>query len=259
MQYLTRLLEFTLLSADGEVGRVTDAIFDDESWTIRYFVVKTGSWLSGRRVVVAPEAIKAVDDEADTLVSSLDRKVIAKSPEIDLDQPISLAQAIELHTYYNWPFFWDVVSDEALGTGNLAAVPLVDSVDEMAKEAAEEMETQGGVGERNLRSFKEVVGYRIQARDGEIGQVKDFILEERTWNIFYMVVDTGGLLSEKDVILSPSWVERVDWDNKLIWMDLKRETVRNSPLIEDDLPIDRSFETKLYDHYHKNKYWEEMD
>ena len=42
---------------NGEIRQVEDFYFDNQSWTIRYLVVKTGGWLFGRKVLIAPQAI----------------------------------------------------------------------------------------------------------------------------------------------------------------------------------------------------------
>ena len=41
----------------GLIGEVDDLYFDDEDWAIRYLVVDTGGWLSGRKVLISPVAI----------------------------------------------------------------------------------------------------------------------------------------------------------------------------------------------------------
>ena len=54
-----------VLATDGEIGEVKDFFFDIQEWTVRYFIVRTGSWLRHRDVLIAPEAVKAPRFDAD--------------------------------------------------------------------------------------------------------------------------------------------------------------------------------------------------
>ena len=108
-----------------------------------------------------------------------------------------------------------------------------------------------------VHSFDKFVGYAINARDGKVGKVDDLIVEDEGWGIIYLVVDTGGLLSGNKVLISPQWVDRLDWDASDVYVDLKKDTVEHSPRLESGVPLDREFETRIYDHYGKHPYWED--
>jgi len=43
-----------LRATDGEIGKITDFYFEDQNWAVRYVVVDTGTWLSGRLVLISP-------------------------------------------------------------------------------------------------------------------------------------------------------------------------------------------------------------
>lgn len=58
---LSDLRDLAIGAADGEIGRVEDVYFDDEKWTVRYLIVDTGTWLSGRNVLVSPMSVRQVD------------------------------------------------------------------------------------------------------------------------------------------------------------------------------------------------------
>ncbi|MEO6538431.1 MAG: PRC-barrel domain-containing protein, partial [Ferruginibacter sp.] len=57
------LTGYTIGATDGEIGNVDEFYFDDKDWIIRYLVVKTGSWLFGRKVLIAPQAVQKIDWE----------------------------------------------------------------------------------------------------------------------------------------------------------------------------------------------------
>jgi uncharacterized protein YrrD len=80
---------YSIHATDGEIGKVEQLYFDDENWMIRYFVVNTGGWFSGRRVFISPISIKKVDWVDYKLHVSLSCDQVEKSPEIDTKLPVS--------------------------------------------------------------------------------------------------------------------------------------------------------------------------
>jgi sporulation protein YlmC with PRC-barrel domain len=107
----------------------------------------------------------------------------------------------------------------------------------------------------HLRSTHDVSGYHIQAADGEIGHVEDFIIDDETWAIRYLVVDTRNWWPGNKVLISPKWIERVSWNESKVFVNLTREKIKHSPeYTEESLPT-RDYETKLHRHYDRQGYW----
>jgi predicted glycosyl hydrolase (DUF1957 family) len=106
-----------------------------------------------------------------------------------------------------------------------------------------------------LHSTHDTSGYYLQAEDGEIGHVSDFIIDDENWAIRYLVVDTRNLLPGKKVLMSPRWIERVSWSEAKVFITLTREAVKESPEYTDDSLITRDFETRLHGHYSRRGYW----
>ena len=84
----------------------------------------------------------------------------------------------------------------------------------------------------HLRSAKAIIGYQIQASDEAIGHVTDFVLDDETWVIQHVVVDTGHWLSGKRVMISPSEIKRISWDESKVYVDLTQEAILASPVFE---------------------------
>jgi len=111
-------------------------------------------------------------------------------------------------------------------------------------------------GDPHLRSAGEVTGYRLQARDGEIGHVKDFIVDDRAWNIRYMVVDTRNWLpGSRKVLISPDWITSIDWLERKVAVDLNVKEIKESPEYDPSAPVNREYEARLYNFYGQPKYW----
>lgn len=67
-------------------------------------------------------------------------------------------------------------------------------------------------GDAHLHPATAVMGYVMQTEDGEIGHVKDVLVDDKTWAIRYLVVDTEKWWGGKTVLVSPEWLTRVTWD-----------------------------------------------
>ena len=70
----------------------------------------------------------------------------------------------------------------------------------------------GNGGDLHLQTATAVLGHAIQAEDGEIGHVKDVLVDDKAWAIRYLVVDARDWWSGKTVLVSPEWLTRVTWD-----------------------------------------------
>ena len=109
----------------------------------------------------------------------------------------------------------------------------------------------------NLRSTKVVTGYAIQASDGEIGHVDGFIIDDKTWTIRYLIIDTTNWWAGKKVLISPQWIDRVSWDDSKVFVNLSRESIKQSPEYSEEFLLTRDYESKLHQHYNRKGYWVE--
>ena len=236
-------------AVDGEIGKVHDFYFDDRHWTVRYLVADTGYWLPDRLVLISPHALGRVDDREKVLGVNLTRQQIEDSPSITADQPVSRQYEREFYKYYGWPVYWTGPALWGPGPHPLSYAPPVTEPTHVELEAAAEG------GDPHLRSVKEVTGYGIQARDGEIGSVTDLILEEANWAIRYFVIDTGKWLPGKHVLIAPQWIESFSWDRSTVAVDLPRQSIKQAPEYNPDTPLTREYEVSLFKHYSREGYW----
>jgi hypothetical protein len=98
-------------------------------------------------------------------------------------------------------------------------------------------------------------GNHIQAVDGEIGHVEDFIIDDETWTIRYLIIDTRNWWPGKKVLVSPQWIERVSWIESQVFVNLSRETIKQSPEYREESQLTRDYETGLHLHYNRLGYW----
>jgi uncharacterized protein YrrD len=243
LRSLKDLEGYKIAEKDGHIGKVHDFFFDDEFWVVRYLVVDTGSWLPGRKVLLSPGVLLTPDWNAREFTVALTRDQVKNSPDIDTDKPVSRQREMELRTYYGWPFYW---------TGGGAwpePIPLMPPLEPPPPKTREE-------GDPHLRSVREMIGYNIEADDGEIGFVDDFIAEEETWVIRYLVVSTHKWLPGRKVLVAPHWIAgRISWAKQTVKLNMSRASVKNSPEFDPSAPVNREYETRLYDYYGRPKYW----
>ncbi|WP_291010658.1 PRC-barrel domain-containing protein [Hydrogenophaga sp.] len=251
---LGRLSGSTVTATDGLVGHFKAAFFDDNAWTIRYLVVNTGNWLSGREVLISPCAVKQPVDSGTNIDVALTRAQVKASPDIDTQQPVSRQHEHDFVSYYSYPNYW-----EGSGLWGWEALPLMPPyvptpTDIEVANAMRERDQRGAVS--HLRSSAGVKGYDIQASDGSIGHVQDFVFDDVSWAIRYLVVETrnwwpGG----KHVLIATQWIDSIDWASGTVQVSLKREQVKNSPGFVEPSDIGRDDEKRLHDAYCRQGYW----
>jgi stress response protein YsnF len=235
---------YNLEARDGEIGSVKEFYFDDLHWTIRYLVAETGDWLTDRQVLISPYALVAVDKKTRHIAISLTKKQIEESPSLDSDKPVSRQFEEAYYGYYNWPMY-------SGGAYSWGPSPYIMPNIEKRKESLKLEKTW----DAHLRSTRDVSGHHIHALDGDIGHVEDFIIDDETWAIRYLVIDTKNWWPGKKILLSPKWIERISWSESKVFVNLSRENVKQSPEYTDDAPPTRDYETALHRHYHRPGYW----
>jgi hypothetical protein len=245
----TKLKGLVIRATDGEIGTVDQLYFDDQTWAIRYLTVNAGTWLNGRSVLISPHSILQVDWTSGRIDVSLTRKQIENAPDIDTQRPVSRQREAEYSGYYGYPYYWDgpYLWGATYSPGGL--VPIEVSPSMIAERAREQS------ADSHLRATQAVAGYGIEATDGDIGHVESFLVDDETWSIRYLEVDTKNWWPGKKVLISPAWVERVSWEESRVFVAVTREAIKTCPEYLDAEPITREYENKIYFHYGRPPYW----
>ncbi len=239
------LEEFTIGGTDGEIGKVKEFYFDDQTWTIRYLIVETGGWLFGRKVLISPEAVHTPDWAGKVFPVNLTKEQIKHSPDIDTEKPVSRQHEMELHGYYSWAGYWGSgIWGGGMGTSGMMISPAL-PLEVAIHENAGNEETANP----HLRSTNKVKGYSIRATDGEIGGVKDFMMDDGSWKIDFLLVEIGNWFSGKKVLISPKWIKEVNWESSTVIVNALEEQVKNSPEYKPGEDLTASFEKDLQDYY----------
>jgi hypothetical protein len=235
---------YQLDNLDGKIGKIKEFYFDDRHWAIRYLVAETGNWLADRQVLISPYAVVAVVKSQHHIITHLTKKQIEASPSLDSNKPVSRQFENAYYDHYEWPVYWD---------GPYSWGPY--AYPERDRNQGENSAPDGKRWDPHLRSTFAVSGHHIEALDGEIGHIEDFIIDEETWAIRYLIVDTHNWWPGKKVLVSPQWVERVSWDERKAFVNLSREAIKHSPEYVGEQGLTRDYETKLHQHYQRQGYW----
>jgi len=244
---------YTIQATNGDIGSVRTFYFDDRDWRIRYLVVDTGNWLPGKRVLLSPESLHSPLLDTEYLPVNLTRDQVRDSPDIDTDRPVSRQQEVALHNHYNWPAYWTMY--DPFVAQDLVARPGGPPVPPPGMSAATPDLIDAQHHDVHLHSMREVIGYYIQASDGQIGHVEDFIIETDTWAVRYCVIDTRNWLPGKKVLVAPDWIREVNWTDSQVHIELSRDQIKDSPEFDASTPVNRDYELKLYDYYGRPTYW----
>jgi PRC-barrel domain len=243
LRSVKQLYGYTLGALDGEIGHVKGFYFDDKDWVIRYLVADTGSWMIGHKVLISPYAVGSIYPGGKILQVRLTREKIEESPSIETQLPVARQHELAYYRYYNWPIYWG--GPGLWGTGPVPFVPSDFELEE--QEEARQINTPDAP-DSNLRSTLEVTGYHVQATDGEIGHVEDFIIEDENWEIKSLVAATGHWWSGKDVVVPRKAVTKVSWEDSKVFVNISRESLLQEPEYQHSFVEQEEQDSRLFRH-----------
>jgi uncharacterized protein YrrD len=250
------LEKYTITATDGDIGQVKDVYFDDHAWVIRYLIVDTGSWLSSRKVLISPMSIQQSEWAAHKLRVAITMEQVKNSPDTDTDQPVSRQHEMEYLRSFGYSNDRDGAGRRGsgmapFGTGlGYAGVPGGAAERKQAMEEDAKAESRKHHDEDpHLRSGKAVIGYYIQATDGEVGHVDGLLVDEESWAIRYLVVNTSNWWVGHKVLIAPQWIAAVNWSDSSVSVDLSRAAVQAAPPYDPSVELDPQQESNLYMHY----------
>lgn len=229
--------QFAIRASDGRKGHAKDLYFDDVSWQVRYAVAESGFLFAKQEGLLKSTLLGDPDIENRTLPISLTKAQLEEADSPDAHPPVSEQRKREIrlrHMEY-WPplmfgapgaAYTPAIAENQLRTGD-------DLPERKLEEDLAELE------EPHLRSLDEIRGYAIQATDGDIGSISDFLLDPDGWKIRYVVVDTGKWLPGRQVAIKPDWVSYISWDGQSIVVSISKEEVSDAPELSQIEELER--------------------
>lgn len=225
---------FSVLATDGEIGRVNDLLFDDETWSTAYLVAKMRNLLKVREVLLPPTALGIPDEKRNGIPIAYTKEQVVRSPETDLDAPVSRQEQPELHTYVGWTPTW--ARNTAHGTGSSGELKEDDQY--LPTEMPAEVDP-------HLHSAKDIRHYSIETLDAKMGRVEDLFVDEVTWTIRYIVVGTSAWFLGRKVLVSPRLIRNISWVNKKVHVESTIQMIQDCPTYEPLRTIDQQYLDEL--------------
>lgn len=234
------LSALTLFATDGHVGSVQQLYFDDRNWAVRYLLVHTGGWLSGRTVLIAPIAVEKIDDTNVSMQINLCKEQIAQAPTIEETWPRHRHYADTYETYVRCAPYWQLGSTVWERPAFYADSLMTRSNEPLDLESSEQS---------HLRSSREITGYGILARDGQLGHVGDLIVDDNDWVVRYIEVNTRNWLPGKKVLVQAGRIKQIDGTKRSMMMSLTKHAIQSAPACNATGMITPDYELQLFKHY----------
>ncbi len=236
----TALHGYYIVAEDGQLGTVSDFLIDDRSWQCRWLVVDTGHWLSGRKVILHPSAIGKVDHERRVIPVKLTRQKVHDSPELAEHEPVSRQFELRQYDYYGWDPLWGAGLISYSGVGEFAGPP---------RYFGGSVLSQPTLAEPNLRSLIEIDSYQVHATDGDIGHVENMLIDDSSWGVRYLIIDTSNWWFGNRVLMSPFAITGIDYLDSKIAVNVTRAKVKASPPWDPAAVINEDMEERLHVYY----------
>lgn len=193
---------YVVSGIDGDLGTVTDLLFDDTNWKMRWLVVSTGHWFPNREVLLPVAVLGHLDPARQQFRVALTVQQIQDSPHVEGDLPVS--RQVEVGS----PPLYAVAGSRSGYAGPPASKP----------------------NDPHLRSVEAVIGHRVHAIDGLAGHVDDFLIDDDDWSVRFVKVDTRDWGPARRVLLPPRLIRNIDWLARAVRLDVDRREIENRSL-----------------------------
>lgn len=246
---------YAVSASDGNIGIISDFFFDDTNWLVRWLVVDTGNWLSGRKVLLPSSALAHLDAETKECSIKLTMQQIKESPDVDTDRPVSRQMETNVYGYYGYSPYWNSgfgwMGDLGYtgGYGYMGGIGGAMPVSPGSQRGEEIADAERNRDDVHLRSVAEVTKYHLHASDGEIGHVESFLIEDADWSIRYLIIDTKNWWPGKKVLISPLSVLDISWSDSMVNIDADRRKVKESPAFDASKKIDQAYDERVRTYY----------
>jgi hypothetical protein len=200
LRTIEQLRGLEIVGQDGPIGFLEDVYFDRENWRVRHAVVFTGAWMSGRWAILPAPLFEGFDPARRILRAAASLSRIGEAPVPETDRPICRTFERALFRHYGCAPYW-----ASAGSGGYEP------------------------GRSHLLSAEGLKGYHVEARDGDMGRLEDYLVEEEDWEIRYLSIATRRWLPGPRMAAPTEWIRLVDWRHRRITLRRFREEIRQSP------------------------------
>lgn len=106
-----------------------------------------------------------------------------------------------------------------------------------------------------MKNLSDVESYKVVASDGDVGSVVGFLLDDERWTVRYLVVETGGFVGGRRLLVSPIGFRKRPNPHGRFHLGMTIDKVQKSPSIDLTQPISRKQEREFNDYNRYPPYW----
>jgi hypothetical protein len=214
---MEKLRNYRLSAKDGDIGRVRDFLLEESSWTARWLVADTGTWLMGKKVILSPVSLHPPVADEHHLPVDLTKEQIEGAPLLDEDAPVSREAERTYFHHFHWPYYWTGGGLWGGMAQPYALNPNADTGEDVLSEPIEDIDQ-----ESELRSGHELTSYRLKNGEEVLGFVEDVILDTDDWSVKYLQFDTRHWFHGKTLQVSPAKISSISWPDHTIMVDVSQ-------------------------------------
>jgi len=233
---LRYIIGFRLSTKDRVKGKVIDFFFDEKGWIIRYMEADQGKILPNKKVLIPRGLLDEPDWENKEFRVFMKRKDFNKCPSIDENKPVSREYEAQLLSSLQLKDYWSAapVSPTSITYPARPVEPPANQI------KGEDIDT-------SLRSFNEILGYKVLVDDGKYGELTDLIVDNEDWQILYLVISDGGI--DHEIMLPISSVKEISYKDQSVSLNTNSKALNKAPEFNSFTPINVEYEKKVYDYY----------
>lgn len=225
---IKKMRGYKLRAVDGEIGKVHEFLFNDRIWRIDYLVARVGRWPDERLILIPRNDLKRTDRKRKEVSVNLTVERVKKCPGISADEPVSRRKEMGVLNYLKLPDLWAAHRPHTIGKRTPVKKPVTEELQSIKERLSAEAH-----GNPDLRSSRDVIGYRVRCADAEIGDVEDLLVEDESWEIKYMIVKRGGLFSGGvDILIASADIGGIEWEESNVFVKLPAEEVESKSRLD---------------------------
>lgn len=231
------LYDYTILADDGRIGTVRDLILDEISWKVCFLHVDLMDLIPGRCTLIPTSKLGEPSYETMDFPVLLTKQQVKDAPTMHVNEVVYRKYTDEIYSHFGSDPCWSIEEKEEVDDNRQF--------------------TPGTNAKLHPCSSREIIRCCVQATDGRIGHIEDFIVDDQEWVIRYIVIYTRNWLPGRKVLISPSWLNKVVWKEFRVHVGHSKREISNSPRFDPKSPVNRQYEEVLYDYYGRPQYWNE--
>jgi len=228
LRSLKTMQGYGIRATDGDMGKVRDFLFEEDTWIVRYLVDDTGKWLPGRKVLIPMTNISKPDWRNERFEVPSTQDEIKNGPGLGTNEPVSRKMEEDLFAHHQWIPYWAPHGMAQPHAAPIAAQELTTEVEDVER-GHPPVRKGSTAGAANLHSFNDVLSYHITHNREQLGRMNDLIVDDESWEIESIIFDTLTLLRGKHIQLDVDRVKGIFPEEGKVTVDMTREETETCP------------------------------